>query len=151
MKCFTLWDTRLCSPLKVNRRLGRICGLHLHSRISQARNQREAFRPWRRRQHVSPKRRFTFNGLHGVVFRKIELFMTSAVSFATIDIVTCTPIARQRVAKHIPAEANARNSRTSIARQLRGKQALSTIQALFSVGSVQSGYKRVESRSWQFS
>jgi hypothetical protein len=50
------------------------------------------------------------------------------------------PIARQRVAEHILAEANARDSR-SIARQRRGKQALSTIQAVFSVGSVQSGYK----------
>jgi hypothetical protein len=51
------------------------------------------------------------------------------------------PIARQRVDKHIPAEAKARNSRTYITRQLRGKQALSTIHAVFSVGSAQSGYK----------
>jgi hypothetical protein len=41
------------------------------------------------------------------------------------------PVARQRVAKHIPAEENARNNRTSIARQRRGKQALSTIQDVF--------------------
>jgi hypothetical protein len=61
------------------------------------------------------------------------------------------PIARQRVAKQIPAEANARNNRTSVARKRRGRQALSTIQAVFSVGSVQSSYKRVEFRSWQFS
>jgi hypothetical protein len=61
------------------------------------------------------------------------------------------PIARQRVAKHIPADANARNNRTSIAKELRCNQALSTIQAVFSVGSVQSGYKRVEFRSWQLS
>jgi hypothetical protein len=54
------------------------------------------------------------------------------------------PIAKQRVAKHIPAEENSRNNRTSIARQRCGKQALSTIQAVFSVGSVQSGYKRDE-------
>jgi hypothetical protein len=53
------------------------------------------------------------------------------------------PIARQRVAKHIPAKSNARNNMTSIARQRRGKQ------TLFSVLSVQSGYKRVEFRSWQ--
>jgi hypothetical protein len=38
-----------------------------------------------------------------------------------------------------------------IARQRRRKQALSTIQAVFSIGSVQSGCKRVEFRSWQFS
>jgi hypothetical protein len=40
-------------------------------------------------------------------------------------------IAWQRVAKHIPAEANARNNRRSIARQRRGKQALSAIQVVF--------------------
>jgi hypothetical protein len=32
-------------------------------------------------------------------------------------VVRAMPIARQRVAKHIPVEANARNNRTSIARQ----------------------------------
>jgi hypothetical protein len=46
------------------------------------------------------------------------------------------PIARQQVAKHIPAEANARNNKTPIARQRRGKQALTTIRAVFSVGSL---------------
>jgi hypothetical protein len=61
------------------------------------------------------------------------------------------PIARQRAAKRIPAEANARKNRTSIARQRRGKQVWVTIQAVFSVGFVQSGYKRVYFRSWQFS
>jgi hypothetical protein len=66
-------------------------------------------------------------------------------------VVRAMPIARQRVAKHIPAEAKARNNRASIARQRRCKQALLKIQAMFSVGSVQSCYKRVEFRSWQFS
>jgi hypothetical protein len=41
--------------------------------------------------------------------------------YTIIYIVTCTPIARQRVGKHIPAEANARNNRRSIARQRVGK------------------------------
>jgi hypothetical protein len=41
MKSSTLWDTMLCSPLKVNRRFGGTCRLHLHGRISQARNPRE--------------------------------------------------------------------------------------------------------------
>jgi hypothetical protein len=39
--------------------------------------------------------------------------------------------------------------RTFIVRQRCGKQALWTIQTVFSVRSVQSGYKRVEYRSWQ--
>jgi hypothetical protein len=37
--------------------------------------------------------------------------------------VTYRPIARQRLCKHIPAGANARNSRTSIARQRISKHA----------------------------
>jgi hypothetical protein len=65
--------------------------------------------------------------------------------------VRTVPIARQQVAKHIPAKAKARIKSRYIARQRRGKQALSKIQAVFSVGSVQSGYNRVEFRSWQFS
>jgi hypothetical protein len=38
------------------------------------------------------------------------------------------PIARQRCAKHIPADENARNNRISIARQRRGKHAFATIE-----------------------
>jgi hypothetical protein len=64
-------------------------------------------------------------------------------------VVGAMPIARQRVTKHIPADANTWNNRRSITKQRRGKQALPTIQAVFSVGSVQSGYKRVEFRCWQ--
>jgi hypothetical protein len=49
-------------------------------------------------------------------------------------VVLAMPIARQRVAKHILAEANARN-RTSIARQRRSKHAFAKIEeAVFSVG-----------------
>jgi hypothetical protein len=59
-------------------------------------------------------------------------------------IVTCIPIARQRTAKHIPAEANMRNNRIFIARQRRGKQALSVIQAVFSVESVQVPKLRIQ-------
>jgi hypothetical protein len=58
-----------------------------------------------------------------------------------INIVTCIPIARQRFGKHIRAEANARNSRTCIARQRISKHASLTVEAVFSAWSVQSGYK----------
>jgi hypothetical protein len=58
-------------------------------------------------------------------------------------IVTCIPIARQRLGKHIPAEENARNNRTSIARQRISKNASLTIEAVFTAWSVQSGYKEV--------
>jgi hypothetical protein len=34
---------------------------------------------WTCRRHVPPKRRFSFNGPHGVMARKTELFITTAV------------------------------------------------------------------------
>jgi hypothetical protein len=53
-------------------------------------------------------------------------------------IVTCIPIARQRLGKDIPARANARKNMTSIARQRISKHASLTIEA-----AVQSGYTEV--------
>jgi hypothetical protein len=44
----------------------------------------------------------------------------------------------QRLGKHIPAEANARDNRTSIARQRTSKHASFTTKAVFSVWSVPS-------------
>jgi hypothetical protein len=55
----------------------------------------------------------------------------SCIARSVFYVLRATPIARQRVAKHIPAEANARNNRTPIARQRNCKQALSAIQNLF--------------------
>jgi hypothetical protein len=60
-----------------------------------------------------------------------------------ISIVTCTSIVRQRLGKHIPARATARKNRTSTARQRISKHASLIIEAVFSVGSVQSDYKEV--------
>jgi hypothetical protein len=54
--------------------------------------------------------------------------------------VTYRLIGRQRLDKHIPAEANTRNNTTSIARQQISKQA-STIESLFSAWSVPRCYK----------
>jgi hypothetical protein len=59
-----------------------------------------------------------------------------------VHAVTCIPIARQWVAKHIPAEENARKIKTAISRQRRGKYTLSTIHVVFSVWSVPNCYKR---------
>jgi hypothetical protein len=61
-------------------------------------------------------------------------------------IVTYRPIARQRLGKHIPAQAYARNNRTSTARQWISQHASLTIEAVFYAWSVQSGYK--EEVSW---
>jgi hypothetical protein len=57
--------------------------------------------------------------------------------------VTCMPITRQRLDKHIPVRKNG----TSLARQQIGKHASLTIEVVFFVGSVQSGYKEVFSRT----
>jgi hypothetical protein len=55
---------------------GTTARLHFHGRrISQVRNQLGI--RWGR--YVLPKRRLTFNGLHGVIFQKIESFITTAV------------------------------------------------------------------------
>jgi hypothetical protein len=59
------------------------------------------------------------------------------------NIVTCMSIARQRLGKHSPARTNECKNRTSIARQQIIKHAPLTIEAVFSVGSVQNGYKEV--------
>jgi hypothetical protein len=47
-----------------------------------------------------------------------------------VNSVTSRPIARQRLGKHIPEEACARNNRTSTVRQRISKQAFSTIEGL---------------------
>jgi hypothetical protein len=39
---------------------------------------RVILRPWRRRWYDPPKRRLTFNGLHGFIAQKIVLFITTA-------------------------------------------------------------------------
>jgi hypothetical protein len=53
--------------------------------------------------------------------------------------------ARQQLGKQLFAPARD-NNRESIVKQRRGKQTSSTIQTVFSVGSVQRGYKRSEFR-----
>jgi hypothetical protein len=49
------------------------------------------FRPWRWRRYVSPKRRFTLNGLHGVISQKIVLFYYSIVARVYVTAVTFLP------------------------------------------------------------
>jgi hypothetical protein len=77
------------------------------------------------------------------------------IATSVFCVVRSKPIARQRVAKHIPAESNARNNRTLIARQWRGKQALLTIQDVFSmdppgdfISSLVVNQKSVVEREW---
>jgi hypothetical protein len=73
-------DTKLFSPLKVNRRFGETCCLNIQGRrikpskkpawkqvISRA---LLILRAWKWRQYVPPKSRLTFNGLCGVKSRR---------------------------------------------------------------------------------
>jgi hypothetical protein len=76
------WDVMAYSPLKVSWRFGGTCRLHVHGRrVSPARNQHEENRNqcWRWKQHGPPKHWLNFNGPHGVISRKTELFFTIVV------------------------------------------------------------------------
>jgi hypothetical protein len=84
VKMSTAFSVTTCSPLKVNRRFGGTCRLHLHGRRKkQKRNQHEISSKERKvsrwRRHVPPKHRFTFNGLHDVISHKTELFITTEI------------------------------------------------------------------------
>jgi hypothetical protein len=80
-KSFIFWDIKPCSPLKLNRRFGGTCRLHLQGwRVSRGRNQHE---PGSKIACISyclppPKRRLTFNGLRRIISQKTELFITKA-------------------------------------------------------------------------
>jgi hypothetical protein len=81
------------SLLKINRRFGEAYLPHLQDRRkSQVRNQCESKQssalwffawfflgPWRWRRYDPPKRRLTFNGLHGFITQKIQHFITTGV------------------------------------------------------------------------
>jgi hypothetical protein len=79
---FIFCDTTPWSPLKAKWRFGGTYCLYLHGRrINQARNQRNirVGSKESRRQHVPQECLLTFNGLHGLIFRMINLFIITAV------------------------------------------------------------------------
>jgi hypothetical protein len=93
------WDMTPCSPVSVNRRFGGTYRLHLQGRrnelskkptCKQKKQQlacrllacwflSELISSTLKRRYVSPKRRLTLNGLHGVISQKMILFITTAV------------------------------------------------------------------------
>jgi hypothetical protein len=79
------WTIAPCSLLKVRWRFGGTYRLYLQGRISRTRYKREnrllarLIGSCRRRRHVPPKHRLTFNGLHGGISQTIVLFITTAV------------------------------------------------------------------------
>jgi hypothetical protein len=84
LKSTIFWNITPCSPLSVSEK-------HIASifRVEEIKSPSTCFhagfllnlfcRPWRWRLYVPPKRLLTFNGLHGVIFQKTVLFMTTAV------------------------------------------------------------------------
>jgi hypothetical protein len=50
-----------------------------HSQLSRWYLARLILRPWRWSRYVPPKRRSTFNGLHGVISQETVLFITTAM------------------------------------------------------------------------
>jgi hypothetical protein len=133
-KSSIFWDITPCNPLKVRWR----CRRNMSPPSSSRRISLEAT--------CSPKCRLTFVGLHGIVSQETEFFISTGMRTTDVKysshlvpadgydiyfyIVTGIPIARWRLGKHIPAEANSCNNRTSIVRQSISKQAFSTIERL---------------------
>jgi hypothetical protein len=76
-------DIKTYSLLEVNRSFGRIYRLHLHGYCLLFASRMFLvwliLRHWSSRRHVPLKRRLTFNGTHGVISQKIEIFLTTAV------------------------------------------------------------------------
>jgi hypothetical protein len=84
MKSINFWDMTSRSPLGVNRRFRGTYRLHLHGRRNKFSKkplsillsicllggflQNLFLRPWRWRRYIPPKRGFTLNGLHGVIW-----------------------------------------------------------------------------------
>jgi drug/metabolite transporter (DMT)-like permease len=74
-----------CSPLSFNRRFGGTYRLHLQALSILLATSLLAgllnlfLRPRKWRQYVPPKRRLKLNGLHGIIFQNMILFITTAV------------------------------------------------------------------------
>jgi hypothetical protein len=82
MRRSIFWDITPCSPLEVNwlySRSKHSSACHLLSRWFRT---QLIYLPSRWRQHVPPKRRLAFRGLHGLISQKTEHFMTTAVRTA---------------------------------------------------------------------
>jgi hypothetical protein len=63
------WEIMPCSPSKVKRCFA-VCFILLAWLIHQ---------PWKSTQYITLKRRFSFNGLHGIISDKRDIFITTGV------------------------------------------------------------------------
>jgi hypothetical protein len=72
MKISVFCDTSPRSPLRINRRFGKTCRLHLQKETSMKQAENSTLLRWKR--HVPQKRRLILNGLLGDTSQKTELF-----------------------------------------------------------------------------
>jgi hypothetical protein len=71
IKSSVFWDIQPCTPVKINQCFEETYCLHLQGSIlSRARNRYEA---------ESKQYKFPFGRLHGVMFRKTEIFITTGL------------------------------------------------------------------------
>jgi hypothetical protein len=85
MKSSVFWDIIPCSPLKVKQRFRGTWHVHLQdweiallAACLMLVSCLAYLQHWRWRQNVPLKHWFTFNGLHSIIFQKIEFFISSA-------------------------------------------------------------------------
>jgi hypothetical protein len=89
MKSTILWDITPCNPLSVNLRFGGTYRLHLQGRKNKF-SKKPAWKLnlfsqlWWWRRYVPAKRRFTFNGQHGVISQNIVLFRLTTMHYTSI-------------------------------------------------------------------
>jgi hypothetical protein len=83
--------------------------------------------PRKTTRNLSQDSRLTVRDSNGAPPKYKLGMLPSDKSIRSLSIITCIPVARQRLGKHIPMQANALNNGTSIAKQRRGKHASSTI------------------------
>jgi hypothetical protein len=89
LKSSIYWDIKPCSPFKVNQetRMKRVASsLHASCCLLAW----LILLQWKWRQHVLPKRLWTFDRLHGLMSQKLEPFITTAVK-------TSHPAKKQRI------------------------------------------------------
>jgi hypothetical protein len=140
-KLLLLKNTIFCvvmpgSPTEFHRFLGRIYCLHLHCRrLNQASNQK------RREQKSAFFSLVSFLAYSSTLMMQVVCSSEKPLNFyrnrrrhtPENSIVTCMSIVRQRLGKHIPAEANASSNKSSIVREQVSKHASLTTEAVFYV------------------
>jgi hypothetical protein len=88
-KSYIFWGIMPCSPLKIDRRFGETCHIHLATCFKLWLFAWCTLRLWRLRWDVPPKRRWIFNGLFGVISHKIKVFIHFVSSTVSLSFNSC--------------------------------------------------------------